>query len=199
MTNSGRIRRLFFPPVSRVVRNGFVSHPSRFLIEPLNPAKHRREDFDCGVAALDDYLKTRARKDMDARVAVCFVAVPVAEPGCIAGYYTLSAATIVRTDLPEMQVPKHLPRYPEFPATLLGRLARSVRFKGQGLGDRLMISALERAIAGACEVASWAMVTDPKDATASRFYAQFGFRHLDGNRMFLPLKTAAKWLAPNAQ
>ncbi len=77
-----------------------MSHPSRFLIDPLNPAKHRREDFDCGMAALDDYLKTRARKDMDARVAVCFVAVPVAEPGCIAGYYTLSAAKWLAPNAP---------------------------------------------------------------------------------------------------
>jgi ribosomal protein S18 acetylase RimI-like enzyme len=174
-----------------------MSRPSHFRIEPLDPAKHRREEFDCGIAVLNDYLKIRARKDMDARVTVCFVAVPEVEPGCIAGYYALSAATIVRAELPEAQVPKPLPRYPEFPATLLGRLARSMRFKGQGLGDRLMISALERAMAGASEVASWAMVTDPKDAPARRFYTQFGFQSLAGSRMFLPFKTAAKWLSPN--
>ena len=174
-----------------------MSGPPHFRIEPLDPARHRREEFACGVAALDHYLKAQARKDMDAGVAVCFVAVPAADPGCIAGYYTLSSATIVRTELPDPQLLRKLPRYPEFPATLLGRLARSLRFKGRGLGDHLLISALERAVAGSSEVASWAIVTDPKDANASGFYAGFGFQPLHAGRLFLPMRKAAAWLNPN--
>ncbi len=169
-----------------------------FLIEPLDPAKHRREEFDCGVEALNDYLKTRARKEMETRVAACFVAVPEADTGCIAGYYTLSAAAIRCADVGDSAFLEKLPRYPEFPATLLGRLARSLKFRGQGLGDRLMISALQRAIAGAREVASWAMVTDPKDDKAREFYAEFGFQGLTGSRLFLPLKQAARWLEVNS-
>ncbi len=168
-----------------------------FRIEPLDPAKHRREEFDCGVPILNDYLKTRARKEMEARVAVCFVAVPEADPGCVAGFYTLSSATVLATDVPE-ELRRKLPRYPEFPATLLGRLARSLQFKGQRLGDRLMISALERAVAGASDIASWSMVTDPKDENARRFYAEFGFSSLNEHRMFMPLKMAADWLKAKA-
>ena len=174
-----------------------MSHLTHFRIEPLDPARHKREEFGCGVAALDDYLKTRARKDMEAGVAVCFVAIPESNPGCIAGYYTLSSATILRVELPDPQILRKLPRYPEFPATLLDRLARSLRFKERGLGDRLLISALERAVAGSSEVASWAIVTDPKDAHASEFYAGFGFRLLNADRMFLPMRKAAAWLDPN--
>ena len=151
-----------------------------FHIEPLDPARHRREEFDCGVSVLNEYLKTRARKDMDAGVAVCFVAVPESDPGRIAGFYTLSAATIVRTDLPDEKLLKKLPRYPDFPATLLGRIARSVEFKGQGLGDRLMSSALARCLSGSAEVASWAVVADSKDGKAAGFYAEFGFEALPG-------------------
>ena len=81
--------------------------------------------------------------------------VPEEDPGSIAGFYTLSAAVIVRTDLPE-SVTKKLPRYLEMPATLLGLLARDVRFKGLGIGDRLMASVLHRAVAASNEVASWA-------------------------------------------
>ena len=175
-----------------------MSVPPQFRIEPLNPALHRREEFDCGVAALNDYLKTQARKDMAARVAVCFVAVPESDRGCIAGFYTLSSATILRADLSDQKLLKKLPHYRNFPATLLDRLARSLQFKGQGLGGRLMISALKRAVAGSSEVASWAMVTDPKDVKASGFYADFGFRRLCGDLMFLPMKMAAAWLKPSA-
>ena len=64
-----------------------MSDPRKYLIEPLNPSKHRRVEFECGVGALDDYLKKRARKDMDAGIAVCFVAVPETDPGRIAGLH----------------------------------------------------------------------------------------------------------------
>jgi ribosomal protein S18 acetylase RimI-like enzyme len=169
----------------------------RYVIEPLDPSKHRREGFDCGVKALNDYLKKRARKEMDTGLAVCFVAVPESDPGRIAGFYTLSAATILTTALPE-SVTQKLPRYGEFPATLLGRLARSTAFKRQGLGDRLMMSALARAVHAAEEVASWAIVTDPKDDNAWRFYEGFGFSELGANRLFMTMKQVTTLLSVNA-
>ena len=174
-----------------------MSDSRKYLIELLDPSKHRREEFDCGVVALNDYLKKRARKEMDAGLAVCFVAVPESDPGCIAGFYTLSAANILTTALPEAATRK-LPRYGEFPATLLGRLARSTAFKGQGLGDRLMMSAFARAAHVADEVASWAIVTDPKDDNARRFYGDFGFSELGANRLFMTMKQVTSLLSANA-
>ncbi len=174
-----------------------MSDSRKYLIEPLDPSKHRREEFYCGVDALDDYLKKRARKEMGAGLAVCFVAVLEDDPGCIAGFYTLSAATILTTALPEA-VTRKLPRYGEFPATLLGRLARSTAFKGQGLGDRLMMSAFARAAHGAEEVASWAIVTDPKDDNARRFYEDFGFSELGANRLFMTMKQVTALLSATA-
>ena len=81
-----------------------------FIIEPLNPAKHRRDEFDCGVAALNDFIRTKARKEMDAGTSACFVMVPESDRGCIAGYYTLSAATVLSAHLPAAMT-KKLPRY----------------------------------------------------------------------------------------
>jgi hypothetical protein len=46
------------------------------LIESIDPRKHRREELDCGVEVLNDYLKKRARKAIEAGLAVCIVAVP---------------------------------------------------------------------------------------------------------------------------
>lgn len=170
-----------------------MSSALKFTVEPLDPAKHHREAFDCGVMALNEFLRTRARKEMEANMSVCFVMIPQAEPGRIAGFFTLSAATIVRSELPEALV-KKLPRYPSFPATLLGRLARSLDFKGQRIGDRLMTSALFRAVECAKQVASWAIVTDPKDENALRFYKSFGFQALTADRAFLPMKEATALL-----
>lgn len=164
-----------------------------FIVEPLDSTKYRRDGFDCGVAALNDFLRQRARKEMEAWISACFVMVPDDEPTVIAGYYTLSAATIQGTTLPE-SVTKKLPRYNELPATLLGRLARDLRFKGQQIGDRLMASALHRAVKASEEVASWAIVTDPKDEKAREFYIGFGFQPLTESRQFITMKSAKRWI-----
>jgi Mg2+ and Co2+ transporter CorA len=57
-----------------------------------------------------------------------------------------------------------------------------------------MISALTRALEGAKQVASWAVVTDPKDEKARRFYGAFGFKPLTAERMFVSMKDVAAQL-----
>jgi len=54
-----------------------------------------------------------------------------------------------------------------------------------------MVSVLERAVSASQQVASLAIITDPKDAKAQEFYASFGFQMLTKERMFLPMKQAA--------
>jgi predicted GNAT family N-acyltransferase len=118
----------------------------------------------------------------------------VTETNRIAGYYTLSAATIVVADLPPDTVKKlNWPRYPELPATLIGRLASDLTFRGKGIGKLLLLDALKR-VWSHSEIASLAVIVDAKDDNARQFYMQYGFlpfpdRH---NRLFLPIKTVEK-------
>jgi predicted N-acetyltransferase YhbS len=119
--------------------------------------------------------------------------VPVADRGQIAGYYTLSATTVELEKLPA-DLTKKLPRYPRLPATLLGRLARAIAFKGQGVGDLLMVDALKRSYENSSVIGSVAVVVDPKDTRAAKFYGTFGFQPLDGQKMFLPMKAIPDWL-----
>jgi hypothetical protein len=86
---------------------------------------------------------------------------------------------------------KKLPRYPRLPATLLGRLARDVKFPGTGA--LLLMDALVRAYRKSAEIASLAVVADAKDEAALAFYRKFGFAQLGGdpNRVFLPMGTIA--------
>ncbi|HEV7820450.1 MAG TPA: GNAT family N-acetyltransferase, partial [Burkholderiales bacterium] len=91
-----------------------------FVIAPL-AAAHDRQTFSCGAEPLDRYLQTQATQDVRRHIANCFVASPV-ESNVVAGYYTLSAASIPVADLPEEQTRK-LPRTPVLPAALIGRLA----------------------------------------------------------------------------
>ena len=158
--------------------------------------RHRplRASFSCGEEALEEYLKTRARREMDHRIAVVYVLYDAAEER-IAGYYTLSSLSV---ELPE-EMRRTLPRYPEYPATLIGRLAVDEGYQGLGLGKRILFDALGRALVGSRTVASYAVITDAKNEQAQAFYSRFGFLPLSATggerRLFLPMGTVEKLFA----
>lgn len=163
-----------------------VSEPQEYRIEQLDSSKHRREDFICESPELTEFLRKRARKEMLARASACFVLVPEADAGRIAGYYTLSQTAVVIQQLPDSLM-KKLPRYPQLGATLIGRLARDIEWKGQQAGRLLLIDALRRCVRHSAEVGAVVVVTDPKDDKARKFYGDRGFLALDERRMFLPM------------
>lgn len=143
-----------------------------YRIETLSKA-HGRDGFSCGVAPLDRYLQLQARQDAEKYVAAAFVLVE--PPACeVLGYYTLSACVINVEQVPP-DLAKRLPRYPQLPVTLLGRLARDARVKGKGAGEFLLMDALSRAFIATKTVASMAVVVDAKDTKAEAFYQDFGF------------------------
>jgi predicted GNAT family N-acyltransferase len=160
-------------------------------IEPLG-AKHDtlRAAFSCGVEPLDRYLKQQAGQDARKRVAVPYVL--VSADNRIAGYYTLSSTNIRIDDLPDALVKQlKLPGYPAFGATLIGRLARDVSFRGQGVAELLLTDALKVSLTMSKQIASVAVVVDAKDDNAVRFYSNFGFMAFPEmtNRLFLKMET----------
>ncbi len=157
-----------------------------YLVEQLSAAKHRRDEFACESPELTEFLRTRARKEMQARASAWFVLVAEGDPGRIVGYYTLSQTAVVLGQLPEA-VAKRLPRYPQLGATLIGRLARDLAWKGKDVGRLLLIDALRRCVRHSAEVGAVVVVTDPKDEKARTFYERHGFMPLDERRMFMPM------------
>lgn len=160
------------------------------MIEALG-LKHNRAAFSCGVEILDVYLQRQARQDLKKRTAVPFVITP--DGSTIAGYYTLSQYTVQLDEIPA-KVAQRLPKYPMVPATLLGRLAISSAFRGQGHGAALLMDALYRSLRHSLEVASAGVVADAKDAAAVSFYKKYGFLELPRirARLFLPMGTVAE-------
>ncbi|KDB09358.1 GCN5-related N-acetyltransferase [Burkholderia sp. lig30] len=104
----------------------------------------------------------------------------------VAGYYTLSAASVALEELPH-EVARKLPRYPSIPAVRMGRLAVDLKYRGKGLGAALLVNALQRAAKS--EIPAVALTVDAKDETAAAFYRHFGFMQLtnDPLALFLPL------------
>jgi len=153
--------------------------------------KHDRAFFSCGNDASDTYLKKRASQEAKKKIATTFVMVGN-QPTEILGYYTLSATSILLDDLPD-KISKKLPKYPQVPATLLGRLAVDSRHQGRGYGEILILDALRRSLNAATVVASYAVVVDAIDGHARSLYVHYGFCVFSDRklRLFMPMKTIA--------
>lgn len=156
-------------------------------IEPLGP-QHDRAAFASGVESLDRYFRNQVGQDARRNMAAPFVL--VLGDGAVAGYYTLSATSIILAELPAATVRK-LPNYPSIPATLLGRLAVDQRYHGQGYGRLLLADALFRSVRS--EIASFAVVVDAKDEDARRFYERESFFPFPDQplRLFRPIADIA--------
>lgn len=164
--------------------------PDNFKIEPLGK-KHDRAAFSCGKDSLDQYLKNQAGQAVGKNLAAVFVVTP--DGKAIAGYYTLSSYAVKLDEIPE-DIARKLTRMQEVPATLLGRLARSVEFRGQGIGEILLVDALRKAFQNSERIASWAVIVDAKDEEAREFYKRYGFVPFPTrpNRLFLPMSSIQK-------
>jgi ribosomal protein S18 acetylase RimI-like enzyme len=155
-----------------------------FVIEVLG-ADRDRSGFSSGVEPLDRYFREQVSQDVRRRATACYVAIEAATAR-LAGYYTLAAAGVLLSELPD-PIRKKLPRYPSVPVARLGRLAVDLAFRGRGLGGALLWDALARSARS--EIAVFAMVVDAKDAQAEAFYLHHGFVPFGGrsDQLVLPL------------
>jgi GNAT superfamily N-acetyltransferase len=154
-------------------------------LEPLT-GRHDRNGFDCGVEALNLWLRQTALQHQGKGISRTFAAVPADEAAVqswrqsgyavradsILGFYALASAFVLTADLPAAQA-KRYPR--QIPVTRLGRLATRADMQGQGLGKLLLADALGRARAAAQAVGSAGLFVDAKDPSAALFYQRYGF------------------------
>lgn len=154
---------------------------------------HERESFSCGVKELDTYIRKHASQDSRRKVARVFVATMKGRRA-IAGYYTLSAASIELSRLPE-RMRRKLPKYP-VPVARIGRLAVDESYQGIGLGSYILMDALNRIMAASEVVAIFAVIVEATNDSARAFYEKYGFISLPENarRMVLPLETIGKYM-----
>jgi GNAT superfamily N-acetyltransferase len=158
-----------------------------FAIQELNTKQHDRAGFDCGVEALNRYLKNLAAQHRIKGIATTFVLVDSDQPTRILGYYSLSAATLLFDQLADADR-KGLPTYP-IPAVRIGRLAASASARRQGFGEMLLQNAIRRVLLSRSTLGVYAVVVEAKDASAEAFYRKYGFRLCDAQarQLYLPL------------
>ena len=151
----------------------------------LNTNFHNRKNFDCGVEVLNRYLKQVAGQDQKCNLSKVYV---LAEGESVVGYYSLSAHSVSRENLPQ---DIKLGGYQDIPFLLLGRLAVDKKYQGQGFGDALIFHAFKTTQEAAQRVGILGIIVDARDEDAASFYEGFGFVRLQGSSRRLVLNIAA--------
>ena len=158
---------------------------SPWIVELLSK-RHKRDTFESGEPAIDDFLRKYARQNQDENIGRTFVAT-VEGTSEVVGFYTLTVASVAREQFDEALV-KRVPRYP-LPVAHLGRLAVSSRAQKKGLGEHLLLHALSQILRVSRVVGIFAVEVRAKHERARRFYAKYGFVSLkdDPLHMYLPI------------
>lgn len=150
---------------------------------------HDRSAFDCGVCPLNEYIKQFALQHASKDISRSFVAITDSSPTQILGFFTLSMGSLDKENLPE-KYQKKLPNFP-IPIARIGRLAVDLNFQGNGLGEGLLMEALQRCFELSEKIGMLAVMVDAKDDNAKRFYLKYGFTELPDQplSLFLPTST----------
>jgi GNAT superfamily N-acetyltransferase len=148
-------------------------------------AEHDLSAFDCGEAALNDWLKQRALRN-ESRFSRTYA---VCEDDRVIAYFCISAGAVERAAA-HGTIRRNAPD--TIPVSVIGRLAVNHSHAGQGLGADLLSDALRRIAAASQSIGIGAVLVHAKDDAAKRFYmrcAEFIEYPADSRTLFLPIET----------
>ena len=152
---------------------------------------HDVVQFDCGVHALNHWLKKFALQNQQQNLSKTFVALPPANRR-VMGFYSVCPGQIDFQSLPKKE--KAEPKYSRG-VIRLARLAVDKSAHGRGLGSELLVEALLRAYRVSREISTFGVVVDAKEG-ARDFYLRYEFvPYFDvPSSLFLPMKTIERML-----
>ncbi len=158
------------------------------LYSPLVPLddSHDRTAFDCGVAALNLYLRNYALQNQKRGIVRNYVTTATGGKAVV-GYYSLVYASLNQKLLPPKLV-KGLGKY-DIPVMLLARLAVNRSEQAQGLGKALLKDGILRTLQAAEIAGLKLLLVHAKDESAAEFYRKHGFVPVldDPLKLFLPV------------
>ena len=137
----------------------------------LDKKKHNRNHFDCGVEALNNYLRMMANQQSSKDNTRTFVLEDESKPEYIIGYYTLTMTPIDLDALPTKLRKKYQNAHA---GGLIARLVVDKRYAKRGFGEWLLIDALKKLLLANETVAFPLIIVDAKEG-AIQFYEKFGF------------------------
>lgn len=143
------------------------------------------DSFDCGHAALNQFLQRYALPSQKANSAQTYVC---CQGQSVVGFYSLAVGSVQPAQAPP-RVMKGLARHP-VPVMILARLAVNMAHQRQGLGQALLKDALLRTAQAADIAGIRCLLVHAKDDTARQWYASWEFEPSpsDPYHLFLMLK-----------
>ncbi len=173
----------------------------RNIIEPLDPERHDRAAFSCGVEQVDNFFKKTANKLAKADNLRVFVM--TSPDGELIGFYALNAHSVDYTELPP-KFARTRPGHGNIPAAYLSMIAVDQRFAGNNYGGDLLVDALDRIAMAADQLGLAVVILDVLDCgnpelveKRKKLYTGYGFAPFPSNelRLFLPLATVRNLLS----
>jgi len=154
-------------------------------LSPPQPlaASHILDEFTCGEAPLDEWLKRRALTNQVSGASRTFVVIDPDQR--VLGYYAMAAGAVshqaatgaVRRNMPD-----------PVPVMVLARLAVDRRAQGLKLGGALLQGAVNRAVAVSHDVGVRAVLVHALHDRAKQFYEHYGFQASPLHSMMLMLR-----------
>lgn len=158
--------------------------------EPI-ARSHRRQEFDCGDADMNQFLQRYARQSHEQHAAKTFCAIDDRDPGRVLGFYTITPSAVDHDDVPAAMT-RGLARH-EVAGFKLARIATDITIAGQGLGGQLLATAALRCLRVAQEAGGVLLIIDAKHERAADWYASYGAEPLQSHPLTLviPLEVFA--------
>ena len=166
-----------------------------YVIEPLDPARHDRSAFSCGVEQVDNFFRKTANKLSKADNLRVFVM--TRNDGAVIGFYALNAHMVSYAELPE-KFARDRPGHGQIPAAYISMIGRDLRFAGGGFGGDLLVDCLKRILRASDSIGVRVAMLDVLDdgdvekvARRLALYLSYGFQPLPSHplRLFLPVAT----------
>lgn len=155
---------------------------------PLS-ARHRVEDFSCGVQTLDEWLIRRAWNNQRTGASRTYVVTAASQ---VVGYYCLASGALALSEAPG-GLRRNMPD--PIPMAILGRLAVDLSWRGRGMGVALLRDAVERTLAASDILGIRGLLVHALSPGAADFYARHGFVASPTNPLMLVMSLQRKSLA----
>ena len=153
--------------------------------QPLAVA-HVLDEFTCGEASLDEWLKRRAMTNQLSGASRTFVV--AYQDGRVYGYYAMAAAAVSH-QMATSGVRRNMPD--PVPVMVLARLAIDHRAQGIKLGAALLQDAVNRAVTVSQNAGVRALLVHALHDRAKQFYEHYGFQGSPQHPMTLMLRLNA--------
>lgn len=150
--------------------------------QPLLPA-HHFDEFNCGEAVLDEWLKRRASANQLSGASRTFVVLDQNQR--ILGYYAMAAGAVSH-QMATSSVRRNMPD--PVPVMVLARLAVDRRAQGIKLGASLLQDAVNRAVLVSHNAGVRALLVHAIHDHAKQFYEHYGFKVSPVHPMTLMLR-----------